>query len=96
MRSCKATASRRYPTVVIKRSRWSMVAELGGAAHSETWERDRPVEAEREAAAARVVRSHASWSDRAIAHAVGLSATTVAAIRQRSTVSAALVCEAGD
>lgn len=41
--------------------------------------------AEREAAAARIVLSHATWSDRAIARAVGLSATTVAAIRRCST-----------
>jgi ParB-like chromosome segregation protein Spo0J len=40
---------------------------------------------DRTAAAARVVRSHSHWSDRMIASLVGLSAKTVASIRQRST-----------
>lgn len=40
---------------------------------------------EREKAASRIVLSHATWSDRAIARAVGLSASTVAAIRRCST-----------
>jgi ParB-like chromosome segregation protein Spo0J len=39
--------------------------------------------ADRSAAAERVVRTHAHWSDRAIATATGISATTVAVIRRR-------------
>jgi ParB-like chromosome segregation protein Spo0J len=38
---------------------------------------------DRKAAAARIVRTHPHWSDRAIASASGLSAKTVAAIRHR-------------
>lgn len=41
--------------------------------------------ADRTAAAERVLVSHADWSDRAIAAAVGITAKTVSAIRQRST-----------
>lgn len=40
--------------------------------------------ADRTAAAARIVVSHPHWSDRAVANSAGLSATTVAAIRERS------------
>jgi hypothetical protein len=40
--------------------------------------------ADRTSAAARIVISHPHWSDRAVANVVGLSATTVAAIRERS------------
>ncbi|MFG2095424.1 ParB/RepB/Spo0J family partition protein [Streptomyces sp. NPDC048612] len=40
--------------------------------------------ADRVAAAARILRSHPQWSDRAIAAAAGLSARTVCAIRQRT------------
>ena len=40
--------------------------------------------ADREAAAARILRSHPHWSDRAIASAAGLAAKTVSAIRSRS------------
>lgn len=39
--------------------------------------------ADREAAAARILRSHPQWSDRAIARATGLAGKTVAVIRQR-------------
>jgi len=39
--------------------------------------------ADREAAAARILRSHPQWSDRAIAMATGLAGKTVAVIRQR-------------
>lgn len=42
-------------------------------------------QADRTAAAARVVSSHPHWSDRVIASLAGLSAKTVASIRQRST-----------
>ncbi|WP_460347507.1 ParB/RepB/Spo0J family partition protein [Actinoallomurus acanthiterrae] len=42
--------------------------------------------ADREAAAARIIRSQSEWSDRAIGAATGLSAKTVSAIRQRATV----------
>ncbi|MET9025964.1 hypothetical protein ABZW96_10095 [Nocardia sp. NPDC004168] len=42
--------------------------------------------AERTAAAQRILRTHAHWSDRAIARYAGLSAKTVSAIRQRSSV----------
>lgn len=41
--------------------------------------------ADREAAARRILQSYGSWSDRAIADVVGLSPSTVAAIRARST-----------
>jgi ParB-like chromosome segregation protein Spo0J len=41
--------------------------------------------ADREAAAARIIRSHPQWSDRAIAEAAGLAAHTVARIRSSST-----------
>ncbi|MEV7380714.1 ParB N-terminal domain-containing protein [Streptomyces lydicus] len=41
--------------------------------------------AERTAAAARVVRTHAEWSDRRIAAVVGLSPKTVGAVRARSS-----------
>lgn len=41
--------------------------------------------ADRTAAAARIIRSHPQWSDRAIAATVGLAAKTVGAIRRRST-----------
>jgi ParB-like chromosome segregation protein Spo0J len=41
--------------------------------------------ADREAAAARIVRSHPQWSDRAIAGVTGLSAKTVGGIRRRAT-----------
>jgi ParB-like chromosome segregation protein Spo0J len=41
--------------------------------------------ADRTAAAARIVKSHLHWSDRAIASSTGLAAKTVAAIRRRST-----------
>jgi ParB-like chromosome segregation protein Spo0J len=41
--------------------------------------------ADREAAAARIVRSQPEWSDRAIGAATGLAAKTVGAIRQRAT-----------
>lgn len=41
--------------------------------------------ADREAAALRILQWHASWSDRAIADVVGLAASTLAAIRKRST-----------
>jgi hypothetical protein len=40
--------------------------------------------ADREAAAARILRSHPHWSDRAIASSTGLAARTVSAIRSRS------------
>ncbi|MET9147761.1 MULTISPECIES: winged helix-turn-helix transcriptional regulator [unclassified Streptomyces] len=40
--------------------------------------------AERTAAATRIIASHPQWSDRAIAQVAGLSAHTVAALRQRS------------
>jgi ParB-like chromosome segregation protein Spo0J len=40
--------------------------------------------ADRETAAARILRSHPHWSDRAIASATGLAARTVSAIRSRS------------
>jgi hypothetical protein len=43
--------------------------------------------ADREAAAARILRSHPHWSDRAIASATGLAARTVSAIRSRSRES---------
>lgn len=39
---------------------------------------------DRTAAAARIVKSHPQWSDRAVAAATGLAAKTVAAIRRRS------------
>jgi ParB-like chromosome segregation protein Spo0J len=39
---------------------------------------------EREAAAIRIITTHAQWSDRAIAAATGLSAPTISAIRRRS------------
>lgn len=39
--------------------------------------------ADREAAAARILRSHPQWSDRAIARVTGLAGKTVAVIRQR-------------
>ncbi|MGW1374187.1 ParB/RepB/Spo0J family partition protein [Streptomyces sp. NPDC002446] len=42
--------------------------------------------AERTAAAARIIVSHAQWSDRAIASVTGLSATTVGALRRREGV----------
>lgn len=41
--------------------------------------------ADREAAASRIIAAHSEWSNRALAAATGLSATTVAAIRMRST-----------
>lgn len=41
--------------------------------------------AEREAAAARIVKSHPQWSDRAVAAVAGLSAKTVGAIRRGAT-----------
>jgi ParB-like chromosome segregation protein Spo0J len=41
--------------------------------------------ADRIAAAARIIRSHPQWSDRAIASSTGLAAKTVGAIRRRST-----------
>jgi ParB-like chromosome segregation protein Spo0J len=41
--------------------------------------------ADREAAAARIIASHGEWSNRAAAEATGLSPTTVAAIRARSS-----------
>ncbi|MEU4746566.1 ParB/RepB/Spo0J family partition protein, partial [Actinosynnema sp. NPDC023658] len=41
--------------------------------------------ADREAAAARIITAHREWSDRALAQLTGLSATTVAAVRARST-----------
>lgn len=41
--------------------------------------------ADRTAAAARVMRTHAQWSDRRIAAVVGLSPKTVGAVRRRST-----------
>lgn len=41
--------------------------------------------ADRTAAAARIINSHPQWSDRKIASVTGLSATTVGAIRMRST-----------
>jgi ParB-like chromosome segregation protein Spo0J len=40
--------------------------------------------ADREAAAARILRTHPQWSDRAIAEVAGLACTTVARIRSRS------------
>jgi ParB-like chromosome segregation protein Spo0J len=40
--------------------------------------------AEREAAARTILQTHADWSDRAIAHACGLSSKTLAAIRART------------
>jgi ParB-like chromosome segregation protein Spo0J len=40
--------------------------------------------ADREAAAARILRTHPQWSDRAIAEVAGLASTTVAKIRSRS------------
>jgi ParB-like chromosome segregation protein Spo0J len=40
--------------------------------------------ADREAAAARILRTHPQWSDRAIAEVAGLASTTVAKIRGRS------------
>ncbi len=40
--------------------------------------------ADREAAAARILRSHPHWSDRAIASATGLAAKTVSTIRSRA------------
>jgi ParB-like chromosome segregation protein Spo0J len=43
--------------------------------------------ADREAAAARIIRSHPQWSDRAIAEATGIAATTVARIRIRAADS---------
>lgn len=42
--------------------------------------------ADREAAAARILRSHPQWSDRAIAAVTGLSAKTVGVIRRGATV----------
>jgi hypothetical protein len=42
--------------------------------------------ADREAAAGRILSWYPYWSDRAIAAVVGLAATTVGAIRERSTV----------
>lgn len=42
--------------------------------------------ADRTAAAARIVMSHPHWSNRAIANVAGLSATTVATIRERSAL----------
>jgi hypothetical protein len=45
--------------------------------------------ADREAAAERIVSWYPHWSDRAIAAIAGLAATTVGAIRQRSTVQSA-------
>uniref|UniRef100_A0AAU3H1A6 ParB/RepB/Spo0J family partition protein n=1 Tax=Streptomyces sp. NBC_01401 TaxID=2903854 RepID=A0AAU3H1A6_9ACTN len=42
-------------------------------------------QADRTAAAARVIESHPHWSDRRIAEVIGLSPTTVAALRSRST-----------
>ncbi|WP_405477518.1 ParB N-terminal domain-containing protein [Streptomyces canus] len=44
---------------------------------------------ERAAAARRIVAAYPQWSNRAIAHAAGLSTKTVAAIRRRSTGDAA-------
>ncbi|WP_409180827.1 streptomycin biosynthesis protein [Amycolatopsis sp. VS8301801F10] len=41
--------------------------------------------ADREAAAVRILKSGAAWSDRAVAEVTGLSAPTVAAIRSRAT-----------
>lgn len=41
--------------------------------------------ADRTTAAARIIRSHPQWSDRAIASVAGLAAKTVGAIRRRST-----------
>jgi hypothetical protein len=41
--------------------------------------------AERTAAAEKIIRSHPRWSNRMIARVAGLSATTVASIRKRST-----------
>jgi ParB-like chromosome segregation protein Spo0J len=41
--------------------------------------------ADRTAAAERIIRSHPNWSDRAIASSTGLAASTVSAIRKRST-----------
>jgi ParB-like chromosome segregation protein Spo0J len=41
--------------------------------------------ADREAAAARIIRSHPHWSDRAIASVTGLAAKTVSAIRRGTT-----------
>jgi ParB-like chromosome segregation protein Spo0J len=43
--------------------------------------------ADREAAAVRIIESHAYWSDRVIAEVAGLSAPTISAIRSRSTES---------
>lgn len=40
---------------------------------------------DRAAAAARIIRTHPSWSDRKIASHTGVASATVAAIRQRST-----------
>lgn len=45
--------------------------------------------ADRSAAAARILRSHPMWSDRAIASVTGLSAKTVGTIRRRSGVDGA-------
>ncbi|MER8221534.1 ParB N-terminal domain-containing protein [Streptomyces sp. NPDC094143] len=42
--------------------------------------------ADRTAAAGRILGTHPTWSDRRIARATGLSATTVGALRKRSTV----------
>ncbi|GHG48159.1 ParB/RepB/Spo0J family partition protein [Streptomyces griseocarneus] len=41
-------------------------------------------QADRSAAAERIIRSHPHWSDRLIASATGLAASTVAAVRRRS------------
>ncbi|MFI0908751.1 ParB/RepB/Spo0J family partition protein [Streptomyces sioyaensis] len=42
---------------------------------------------DRAAAAARIIKTRPQWSDRRIAEATGLAATTIGAIRRRSTVS---------
>ncbi|MFI9201529.1 ParB/RepB/Spo0J family partition protein [Streptomyces sp. NPDC053048] len=44
-------------------------------------------QADRSAAAERIIRSHPHWSDRLIASATGLAASTVAAVRRRSAGS---------
>ncbi|MEU7136277.1 streptomycin biosynthesis protein [Streptomyces sp. NPDC046261] len=45
-------------------------------------------QADRTAAAERIIRSHPHWSDRLIASATGLAASTVAALRRRATGAA--------
>ncbi|MEU1309577.1 streptomycin biosynthesis protein [Streptomyces cinnamoneus] len=45
-------------------------------------------QADRTTAAERIIRSHPHWSDRLIASAAGLAASTVAALRRRSTGTA--------